>query len=299
MLRRFRPGRNDAARPTECETRFTRHCGTRWRAMKRWVGNPHDDCRNPKGCRCIRHQHPAPPSISAPELAVPVSGRGSRNLAMHLGTHHRPKMRKPARRSARWRRRPGTADLQVGTAARKRSETDPPPPGWCGDPVRRTDWASPSFPIRNYCAEETAPPNTLSHVDGDVPHPPSRMRPVPPENHHPHPPATATILPGRRGVAQSGRAPGSGSGGRRFKSCRPDAARPPPDGLTGSGPEAAPASGCFGRIFPRPFPPRNRAVISALTHGSKRVYSGALAEGVCPGECPFSCSCFLTSPNRV
>ena len=41
-----------------------------------------------------------------------------------------------------------------------------------------------------------------------------------------HPPAPATIPPGRRGVAQSGRAPGSGSGGRRFKSCRPDAARP-------------------------------------------------------------------------
>ena len=72
-----------------------------------------------------------------------------------------------------------------------------------------------------------------------------------------------------------------------------------PSPRTGSGPEAAPASGCFGRIFPRPFPPRNRAVISALTHGSKRVYSGALAEDVCPGECPFSCSCFLTSPNRV
>ena len=88
----------------------------------------------------------------------------------------------------------------------------------------------------------------------------------------------ATIPPGRRGVAQSGRAPGSGSGGRRFKSCRPDAARPP-DGFrqTGSGPEAAAASGAFGRIPSRPFPPGNRAVTSALTHGSKRVYSGALA----------------------
>ena len=35
----------------------------------------------------------------------------------------------------------------------------------------------------------------------------------------------------RRGVAQSGRAPGSGSGGRRFKSCRPDAARSRRDSL--------------------------------------------------------------------
>ena len=42
----------------------------------------------------------------------------------------------------------------------------------------------------------------------------------------PGPPFPATIPAGRRGVAQSGRAPGSGSGGRRFKSCRPDAARP-------------------------------------------------------------------------
>ena len=55
----------------------------------------------------------------------------------------------------------------------------------------------------------------------------------------------ATIPPGRRGVAQSGRAPGSGSGGRRFKSCRPDAARPP-DGFcqTGSARRVLPDGFC-------------------------------------------------------
>ena len=147
-----------------------------------------------------------------------------------------------------------------------------------------------------YRAEETAPPNTLSPVDGDVPHPPTGCAPDPPKPPPSHPPAPVTILPGRRGVAQSGRAPGSGSGGRRFKSCRPDAARP--HGRVPA-PRRPPRPAVSDAFSFRPFPPRKRAVISALTHGSNRVYSGALAEDVCPGECPFSCSCFLTFSNRM
>ena len=121
------------------------------------------------------------------------------------------------------------------------------PPG--PDPSPRTIPPPPSFPIRNYCAEETASPNTLSHADADAPRTSNRMRPHPPKPPLPHPSAPATILPGRRGVAQSGRAPGSGSGGRRFKSCRPDAARP--SGRV-PGPKAATASGPFGRTLSAP-----------------------------------------------
>ena len=75
------------------------------------------------------------------------------------------------------------------------------------------------------CRRNRTPEHALTRRRG-CPAPPNRMRPAPPETTTPTLPAPATILPGRRGVAQSGRAPGSGSGGRRFKSCRPDAARP-------------------------------------------------------------------------
>ena len=102
------------------------------------------------------------------------------------------------------------------------------------------------------------------------------------------------ILPPRRGppdaarpdAARPTRRPAPTRPARRGPPRRgpPDAARPPDrqvpaDGFrqTGSRPEAATAPGCFGRIFPRPFPPGNCAVISALTHGSKRVYFGAPA----------------------
>ena len=190
-----------------------------------------------------------------------------------------------------------TAAWYTPFAARKRSETDMATPGM----VLRAPSGEPAGVHLRSPSVITVPkklhPRTRSHPSTGMSRTPQPDAPRTPETTPPpRPPAPATILPGRRGVAQSGRAPGSGSGGRRFKSCRPDAARPP---RTGSGPKAATASGCFGRIFPRPFPPRNRAVISALTHGSNRVYSGALPETVCPGECPFSCSCFLTFPNRV
>ena len=66
---------------------------------------------------------------------------------------------------------------------------------------------------------------------------------------------------------------------------------------TGFGPEAATASGCFGRIFPRPFPPRKRAVTSALTHGSKRVYSGALAGDGSSRRVPFFLLLLLDIPK--
>ena len=66
---------------------------------------------------------------------------------------------------------------------------------------------------------------------------------------------------------------------------------------TGFGPEAATASGRFGRIFPRPFPPRKGVVISALTHGSKRVYSGALAGDSSSRRVPFFLLLLLDIPK--
>ena len=105
----------------------------------------------------------------------------------------------------------------------------------------------------------------------------------------------ATMPSGRRGVAQSGRAPGSGSGGRRFKSCRPDAARP--SGRV-PGPEAAMAFGSSGRIFHSV--PSRQGPGASFRHSpmGKNVYIPALLPGTSrPGERPFSCSCFLTFPN--
>ena len=68
-------------------------------------------------------------------------------------------------------------------------------------------------------------------------------------------------------------------------------------GRTGSGPDAARASGAFGRILSRPFPPRNRAVTSALTHGSKRVYSGAPAGDDSSRRVPFFLPLLLDIPK--
>ena len=87
----------------------------------------------------------------------------------------------------------------------------------------------------------------------------------------------ATMPSGRRGVAQSGRAPGSGSGGRRFKSCRPDAARP--SGRV-PGPEAAMAFGSSGRIFHSAPPARDRA----LPFGTHQWARTCIFRRSCPGR---------------
>ena len=73
----------------------------------------------------------------------------------------------------------------------------------------------------------------------------------------------------------------------------------PPDKFrqAGSGPEAATASGAFGRIPSRPFPPGNRAVISALTHGSKRVYFGVPAGDSLSRRVPFFLPLLLDIPK--
>ena len=145
------------------------------------------------------------------------------------------------------------------------------------------------------CRRNRTPEHALTRRRG-CPAPPNRMRPAPPETTTPTLPIARynpPRPPGRGSVWQS---TWFGIRGSQVQILPP---RRGPSPRTGSGPEAATASGCFGRIFPRPFPPRKGVVISALTHGSKRVYSGALAEDVCPGECPFSCPCFLTFRNRV
>ena len=75
--------------------------------MKRWVRNPHDDCRNPKGCRCIRRQHPA--------------------SAVHLGT----RTRRFRRRAAASKAIGGAADGQYGSlAAALAPRTDDPFAAW-------------------------------------------------------------------------------------------------------------------------------------------------------------------------
>ena len=206
--------------------------------------------------------------------------------------------------------RPGNADLQVGTARRRRAAGKDPefrggsplgrdpgvqrhPDGCVVHAFRCASRSGADLEVGvPYCAEETAPPNTLSPVDGDVPHPPTGCAPHP-RNHPPRCPLQSVRPPGRGSVWQS---TWFGIRGSQVQILPPRRGSSP---RTGSGPDAATASGRFGRIFPRPFPPRNRAVTSALIHGPKRVYSGALAEDVCPGECPFSCPCFLTFRNRV
>ena len=119
------------------------------------------------------------------------------------------------------------------------------------------------------------------------------------------------ILPPRRGPSprRFPRRVSADGSGRRFRQTVPpdgfrqtgSARRVPPDGFrqTGFGPEAATASGRSDAFFPTPFPPRKGVVISALTHGSKRVYFGAPAGDGSSRRCPFSCSCFLTFPKRV
>ena len=100
--------------------------------------------------------------------------------------------------------RPGNADLQVGTARRGRAAGKDPEFGG-GSPLGRdpgvqrhpdgcvvhaSRGASRSGADLEvdvpYCAEETAPPNTLSPVDGDVPHPPTGCAPHPPKPPPPH-----------------------------------------------------------------------------------------------------------------
>ena len=72
--------------------------------------------------------------------------------------------------------------------------------------------------------------------------------------------------------------------------------RVPPDGST-AGPEAATASGRSDAFFPTPFPPRKGVVISALTHGSKRVYFGAPAGDGSSRRVPFFLLLLLDIPE--
>ena len=120
-------------------------------------------------------RNPPSSSLHSRTESIGRTGRRSRGRAVKESSYMR--FRPPAA---------GCADLQVGIAARRRSETGTAAPGnGAASPVRRTGWGSPSLPIRNDCAEETAPPNTLSHVDGDVPHP-QPDAPRTPRNHPPH-----------------------------------------------------------------------------------------------------------------
>ena len=148
-------------------------------------------------------------------------------------------------------------------------------------------------------------PSVVQGVKAVFPRPPSATRVHPPcpgmttpscpgmsGSGSPHPPAT--ILPGRRGVAQSGRAPGSGSGGRRFKSCRPDAAR-----LSGRVP--APrrprhpvlVGGAVLRLVRDGYSPSRKAPTTPL----KRVYSAAHAGPETPGGFPFFLPLLLDFPE--
>ena len=87
----------------------------------------------------------------------------------------------------------------------------------------------PLIPPREYQAFAPARPPPKPGAEDKIRRTAARLLPPPTATPTRNPALLfpATIPPGRRGVAQSGRAPGSGSGGRRFKSCRPDAARPP------------------------------------------------------------------------
>ena len=101
--------------------------------------------------------------------------------------------------------------------------------------------------------------------------------------------------PGRRGVAQSGRAPGSGSGGRRFKSCRPDAARPY---RTGSRPRGGHGIRLV-RTHPFPFFPDQGpgAFFPAIHNGPKRVYSPLPAGTVRSSRVPIFLLLLLDIPE--
>ena len=141
-------------------------------------------------------RNPPSSSLHSRRESIGRTGRRSRGRAVKESSYMR--FRPPAA---------GCADLQVGIAARRRSETGTAAPGnGAASPVRRTGWGSPSLPIRNDCAEETAPPNTLSHVDGDVPHP-QPDAPRTPRNHPPPTPPGARYNPfrppGRGSVWQS------------------------------------------------------------------------------------------------
>ena len=72
--------------------------------------------------------------------------------------------------------------------------------------------------------------------------------------------------------------------------------------LTGRvpGPEAATASGLFGRTLFRSFPTRDRAPSFRHSTMDQNVYIPRFPRGPSgPCGCPFSCSCFLTFRNRV
>ena len=215
-----------------------------------------------------------------------------------------------------WRVTPrrGNADLQVGTARRGRAAGKDPefrggsplgrdpgvqrhPDGGVAHASRGASRSGADLEVDvPYCAEETAPPNTLSPVDGDVPHPPTGCAPHPPKPPPPHsrrplqssPAAGAWLSLAEHLVRDQGVA-----GSNPAAPTRPV----PTDGFR---PRRGHGVRLFRTHFSPPLPTREGGcVISALTHGSKRVYFGVLAEDVCPGECPFSCSCFLTFRNRV
>src|SRR5207253_1570475 len=71
-----------------------------------------------------------------------------------------------------------------------------------------------------------------------------------------------------RGVAQPGRAPGSGPGGRRFKSCLPDQ-------LAGFASELLGADSACVLLRPPPAPPAHQAAVSPGSTVSVRRSGGA------------------------
>ena len=157
--------------------------------MKRWVGNPHDDCRNPKGCRCIRHQHPA----SAVHLGTRTRRSRVRprftqlsDAPWHAPPARNAKARSPFREMAppaRDRRPPGRhrcAEAQRGGHSH--------PAEWCCGPGPENRLGFTFVPHPLVAVPEKPHSRTRSHPSTGMSRIPQPDAPRTPRNHHPHTP---------------------------------------------------------------------------------------------------------------
>ncbi len=166
---------------------------------------PHSATSSPPGGDPVKHEkHPSPPRGASPTRSVARAGRAVRHC---IRAHRRPRHRDDSLFSGldeRRRKRELVSGVRLRGGVRR--VADGPAGGGRLDGARSARGDPGGAPRVRRLAGRRRPGPGVRRSDAPAGRNPARIRDF-----------------DRRGVAQSGRAPGSGSGGRRFKSCRPDA----------------------------------------------------------------------------